>query len=632
MESALPRSARSLPLSLTIAAAALLAVVTGLTLPVADARAAEPKLAGVNLHLTWGNVDEAEMDRQLDKVQAIGGNLARIDVGWASVEEKGKGQYESWYLKKVDKIVEKAEARGIKLILAFTDSPCWASSAPDSVKQNCSPGWGSRGVQRYTPNNPADYADALAFMVARYGPRVTGWEMWNEVNSSAFYKAADPVRDYVALVKAAYPAAKAAFPDANMIAGSLSESDFAFTEQLYKAGIKGNFDALSIHPYSVDDSPLAPQPDAYIRNSFIRGVPAVRDVMLRYGDDKPMWLTEFGWHTSATRGGEAWKNGVSEATQADYIRKAFKQIAAWDYVKGAASYELKDGGTDPNYLQDNFGLMRNDGSPKPAYGALGDAIDALRSGTPAPGPAPDSAPGGDSAPANGGPAEDRTAPPSAGNSPAAANNRKITLKLRRTGGRKVLTVSGRIRGQRVGTVSVVALHAVAGGRLKPVNTTVAVVRNSNFRATVAKFRKGRWQVQAALRGTGAVDAERFRLGDDAQGDDATELPEGVQGDGYLGLGENIPEQAHGAVPTTEPGVAEETFEDDETPGPLADGGYLAEGSFDDSVETIQETLDVDADGNFGADTEAAVRRFQEANGLVVDGIVGRQTMAALEAR
>jgi peptidoglycan hydrolase-like protein with peptidoglycan-binding domain len=41
-------------------------------------------------------------------------------------------------------------------------------------------------------------------------------------------------------------------------------------------------------------------------------------------------------------------------------------------------------------------------------------------------------------------------------------------------------------------------------------------------------------------------------------------------------------------------------------------------------------LEVNADGNFGANTEAAVRVFQRAQGLVPDGIVGPKTWAALD--
>jgi peptidoglycan hydrolase-like protein with peptidoglycan-binding domain len=37
-----------------------------------------------------------------------------------------------------------------------------------------------------------------------------------------------------------------------------------------------------------------------------------------------------------------------------------------------------------------------------------------------------------------------------------------------------------------------------------------------------------------------------------------------------------------------------------------------------------------ADGDFGKETEAAVKAFQKANGLAVDGIVGAKTWAALD--
>ena len=40
-------------------------------------------------------------------------------------------------------------------------------------------------------------------------------------------------------------------------------------------------------------------------------------------------------------------------------------------------------------------------------------------------------------------------------------------------------------------------------------------------------------------------------------------------------------------------------------------------------------LSVDVDGDFGPDTEAGVKRFQESAGLTVDGIVGDETWEAL---
>jgi hypothetical protein len=57
---------------------------------------------------------------------------------------------------------------------------------------------------------------------------------------------------------------------------------------------------------------------------------------------------------------------------------------------------------------------------------------------------------------------------------------------------------------------------------------------------------------------------------------------------------------------------------------------LRRGAKGDPVKTIQAKLGVDADGNFGPGTEAAVRAFQRGKGLVPDGIVGPGTWKAID--
>lgn len=62
---------------------------------------------------------------------------------------------------------------------------------------------------------------------------------------------------------------------------------------------------------------------------------------------------------------------------------------------------------------------------------------------------------------------------------------------------------------------------------------------------------------------------------------------------------------------------------------------LRRGSRGDDVKKLQETLNAlgydcgTADGIFGVKTEAAVRKFQQANGLSEDGIAGKNTLALL---
>jgi hypothetical protein len=56
---------------------------------------------------------------------------------------------------------------------------------------------------------------------------------------------------------------------------------------------------------------------------------------------------------------------------------------------------------------------------------------------------------------------------------------------------------------------------------------------------------------------------------------------------------------------------------------------LKRGSNGASVVLLQQFLKITADGDFGAKTEAAVKKWQADNGLVADGIVGAKTWAAM---
>lgn len=57
---------------------------------------------------------------------------------------------------------------------------------------------------------------------------------------------------------------------------------------------------------------------------------------------------------------------------------------------------------------------------------------------------------------------------------------------------------------------------------------------------------------------------------------------------------------------------------------------LKKGSRGNDVKTLQRLLHLYDDGIFGTLTEEAVKEFQEAHGLVADGIVGQKTWEALQ--
>ena len=91
---------------------------------------------------------------------------------------------------------------------------------------------------------------------------------------------------------------------------------------------------------------------------------------------KPIWATETGYHTALNWSGE--HPPVSEAAMATYVPRLFLEYFRWGIVR-TFSYELLDEWPDPGLdeRESDFGLLRNDLAPKPAFDALRNTIAIL---------------------------------------------------------------------------------------------------------------------------------------------------------------------------------------------------------------------------------------------------------------
>jgi polysaccharide biosynthesis protein PslG len=320
----------------------------------AAAVAAAPEYRGVQLHSLWTDASFADMPKELDLAAEAESNVVRLDVSWASLEWSGRGQYNAAYRSRLDEFMAQASSRGLRVIATLWTTPCWASSAPDSVKQNCSGPWWDREVQFYPPSDPRDYGAAARWMTSRYGKTLAALEVWNEPNIDFWWKTADGPAAYAELLNAAYPAAKQGNASVPVLAGSIAGPNRSYLEELYAQGIVGNYDGLAIHPYNEGRAP---------DDGWVAAIESLREAQQQAGDSAPLWFTEFGWPTTQ----------VSESDQARYLMRSYQLMCNMDFVKAAVVYGLRDTGTDPYNIFENFGIVRRDLSHKPAFDALRDA-------------------------------------------------------------------------------------------------------------------------------------------------------------------------------------------------------------------------------------------------------------------
>ncbi|GGF13142.1 endo-1,4-beta-xylanase [Williamsia phyllosphaerae] len=302
-----------------------------------------PNTVGISdndLYLTAG--DPASVKKHLDELQALGVTNIRIAIPWAAVEASN-GNFD-WTL--IDNMVSAADARGMGILGVVNTTPGWARGQYTNLYA--------------PPDNPATYANFMTALATRYTGKIGAYEVWNEPNAAFAYSSPngpDPA-GYTALLKAAYTAIKAADPKATVIGGVLgatvSWGSYAlnpidFVTQMYAAGAKGYFDALSYHPYQYT-LPFSTGVNAH-PDSPLNQLNAIYALMQANGDGtKSIWSSEYGLPTGL----------VGEQQQADYISDFLNKWSSLPYAGPNFLYTTVDrNSSDTNDPESTFGLFRD---------------------------------------------------------------------------------------------------------------------------------------------------------------------------------------------------------------------------------------------------------------------------------
>lgn len=263
---------------------------------------------GMALHFMWQSLTDTNAD--LDRMQAAGMTYARFDVSWRNMEPT-KGTYQ--YLDKLDQVIAAVQAHGMSLTMTVIETPDWANNSAGMFAP---------------PTNMADYASFVGMLAARYASKPgMVWEVWNEENDPHFWTTGPNAAQYTSMLTAAYSAIKANAPSATVLIGGVLFNNISFLDGIYAAGGGNSFDGIAIHPYTVNRAPSDTSSAYY---SFASSVPQFQSDMASHGQDKPIWVTEFGWST----------DNVSDATRATWFTSAVSIARTWTGVRGLGAYTL----------------------------------------------------------------------------------------------------------------------------------------------------------------------------------------------------------------------------------------------------------------------------------------------------
>ncbi len=320
------------------------------------------------------------LGQQLDAMVASGVQTLRVVFDWSAAQP-----YSSWSqvpsdqrdqfvdvggiptnFSATDQLVGEASRRGLSLLPTILDAPGWDGQSYKA------------GVVTL-PKSDGPYAAFAEALVRRYGPHgsfwsaypyapkvpIHLWQIWNEPNIPAFWPPQPYYSRYIALLRAAHDAIKAADPTAKVVLAGLPNYSWLELARLYVyRGFRNLFDVVAVHPYTKN-----PQ-------GVITILSYVRAVMNQFGDKtKPLIADEISWPSSKghTTHNVGYDFATTPAGQARKLGQMLPMLVKNRFRLGLAAFYYYNwvGQDRPNYLAFDFsGLFHWDGvnfEAKPAF-------------------------------------------------------------------------------------------------------------------------------------------------------------------------------------------------------------------------------------------------------------------------
>ncbi len=189
------------------------------------------------------------------------------------------------------------------------------------------PDW-ALGKNGTYPNDKSIKAlEECAFQIAtKYKGKIKYWMANNEPDMAVWKDR------FVVFMKAFYKGIKRADPNNKVVLCGFAGVESQHLDAVYRLGGKDYFDILGSHPYT---RPYAPE------TGFLSLIKANYEVMKKYGDNKPIWVTEMGWNGvepamleyCRTRWTDHRAYSCTEEEQNRYLPRAFLLAATVPWVE-----------------------------------------------------------------------------------------------------------------------------------------------------------------------------------------------------------------------------------------------------------------------------------------------------------
>ncbi len=326
-------------------------------------------------------------ERVLQLSRNAGFGWVRQQVHWKDIENMPIDGEKDFGWHDLDTVINAADAYDIKVMVSIVRAPAFYTAD------------GSEGL----PEDPAMLGDFVEAMALRYGDKIAAYEIWNEQNlahETGGYITVEDAGHYVEILIECYNRIKAVNPNAYVIAGAPSPTNYSDpeigvsdTEYLramyeYRDGIvDGHFDAQGVHPAGSANPPETLWPDnpsdAEGWNDhpsfYFRHIENIRDKMVEFGmEDHQIWITEFGWATENVTEGYEYGNQNTLEDQADYITRAIEMTyEEYPWVGNMFLWNMNFSVTwmqtdppQPLHEQSSFSILNPDWSPRPAFDAI----------------------------------------------------------------------------------------------------------------------------------------------------------------------------------------------------------------------------------------------------------------------